>query len=125
MTFFNLFQRRASAPVARERLQILLSHERSGHGKNDLLGVLREEILAAMAKHILVELDNVKVRMDRGDTLSTLEIAVEIQHQTGSLPCPSPTGRARAPRDRRGAGARERMFELELAVEAAHTRVGT
>jgi cell division topological specificity factor len=83
MISFNIFQRRASAPVARERLQILLSHERAGHGKNDLLGVLREEILAAMAKHILVERDNVQIRMDRGDTLSTIEINVEIHHPTG------------------------------------------
>jgi cell division topological specificity factor len=83
MISFNLFQRRASAPVARERLQILLSHERAGHGKNDLLVVLREELLAAMAKHILVERDNVQIRMDRGDTLSTIEINVEIQHPTG------------------------------------------
>ena len=29
MTFFNLFRRRGSAPVARERLQILLSYERA------------------------------------------------------------------------------------------------
>src|SRR5260370_21935038 len=80
--------------------------------KNDLLGVLREEILAAMAKHILIERDNVQVRMDRGDTLSTLEIDVEIQHQTRSSPCPGPAGRPKTPRDPRGAGARERILDL-------------
>jgi len=34
MTFFNPFQRRASAPVARERRQILLSHERAARGQS-------------------------------------------------------------------------------------------
>ena len=32
---------KASAPVARERLQILLAHERGLRGQPDLLGVLR------------------------------------------------------------------------------------
>jgi cell division topological specificity factor len=82
MTFFNRFQRRTSAPVARERLQILLSHERAVRGQSDLLGVLREDILAAIAKHVLVERDNVQVRVDRGDTISTLEINVELPHST-------------------------------------------
>ena len=49
MTLFKLFSRRpGSAPLARERLQILLSHERAICGESDLIGVLREEILAAL-----------------------------------------------------------------------------
>ena len=67
MNVFNLFRRRGSAPVARERLQILLSYERAARGQSDLLAVLREEILAAIAKHITVERENVQVRMDRGE----------------------------------------------------------
>ncbi len=78
MNLFNLFRRRGSAPVARERLQILLAHERAARGQPDLLAVLREEILAVIAKHVTVEHDNVQVRMDRGVTVSTLEIDVEI-----------------------------------------------
>ena len=42
MTFLNLFRRRGSAPVARERLQILLSYERAARGQSDLLALLRE-----------------------------------------------------------------------------------
>jgi cell division topological specificity factor len=41
MSFFNLFRPRRTAPVARERLQILLSYERASRGQADLLGVLR------------------------------------------------------------------------------------
>ena len=80
MNVLNFFRRRGSAPVARERLQILLSHERAARGQRDLLALLREEILAAIAKHVTVESENVHVRMDRGDTVSTLEIDVEIPH---------------------------------------------
>lgn len=85
MNVFNLFRRGRSAPVARERLQILLSHERAARGQPDLLALLREEILSAIAKHINVEQDHVHVRMDRGETVSTLEIDVEIPNAAGML----------------------------------------
>ena len=85
MNVLNFFRRRGSAPVARERLQILLSHERAARGQRDLLALLREEILAAIAKHVTVESENVHVRMDRGDTVSTLEIDVEIPHAVIAL----------------------------------------
>ena len=47
--------RTASAPVARERLQILLAHERKLRGQPDLLELLREEILAVVARHVELE----------------------------------------------------------------------
>jgi cell division topological specificity factor len=70
--------RKASAPVARERLQILLAHERGLRGQSDLLGVLREEILAVVSKHVTLDPDKVIVRMDRGDKVSTLEVDIEV-----------------------------------------------
>ena len=85
MSLLDLFRRRGSAPVARERLQILLAHERATRGQPDLLAILREEILAAIAKHVTVEHDSVQVRMDRGASVSTLEIDVEIPHSAGML----------------------------------------
>jgi len=50
MKLFNLF-RRGSAPIARERLQILLAHERNAIHQPDLLGILREEILGLIGRH--------------------------------------------------------------------------
>jgi cell division topological specificity factor len=85
MNVFNLFRRRSSAPVAKERLQILLSYERAARGQSDLLAILREDILAALTKHITVERENVQVRMDRGENVSTLEIEVEIPNSAGML----------------------------------------
>jgi cell division topological specificity factor len=83
MNILNFFQRKNSAPVARERLQILLAHERGViGGKPELVSLLQEEILAVIAKHVAVDKDQVQIRMDRGDALSTLEIEVEIPNQT-------------------------------------------
>jgi len=77
MSLFSLF-RRGTAPVARERLQVLLAHERIARGKADLLNVLREEILAVIARHVLFEPDKVRIKKDRGKSLSTLEVDIEI-----------------------------------------------
>lgn len=78
MKLMSLFRRRDSAPVARERLQILLQHERAVVGKNDLVSILREEILAVIAKHVAVDRDKVMIKLDRGSVASTLEIDVEV-----------------------------------------------
>src|SRR6202044_1369894 len=58
--------RKATAPVARERLQILLAHERGLRGQSALLELLRAEILAVVSRHIVLDPDKVVVRMDRG-----------------------------------------------------------
>ena len=78
MNLLNLFNRNRSAPVARERLQVLLAHERAFVGQSDLLAVLQEEIIAVIAKHVSIERERVQIKLDRGDPLSTLEIDVEV-----------------------------------------------
>ena len=83
MSLFDFF-RRGSAPVARERLQILLAHERTMRGQPDLLGVLREEILAVISRHISFEPDKVQIKMDRGKSVSTLEVDIEIPNGLGA-----------------------------------------
>jgi cell division topological specificity factor len=83
MNIFRFFNKQASAPAARERLQVLLAHERSTVGHSDLVALLREEILAVIAKHVQVDGDKVTVKMERGEQVSTLEIDVEIPLEAG------------------------------------------
>ena len=79
MSLFNFFNRQQnSAPMARERLQILLAHERASVGHSDLVGLLREEIISVIARHVQVDRDKVHVKMDRGEQVSTLEVDIEI-----------------------------------------------
>jgi cell division topological specificity factor len=78
MSFFEFFRKKTTAPVARDRLQVLLAHERSVVGKSDLLATLQEEILAVIAKHIAIDRDAVQIKLDRGASFSTLEIDVEV-----------------------------------------------
>jgi cell division topological specificity factor len=77
-SIFQLFKRRPTATVARERLQILLAHERASVGQEGLVATLREEILAVIAKHVPVERDKVRVKVERDGEMSILEIEVEM-----------------------------------------------
>jgi cell division topological specificity factor len=87
MNLLKFFSRnRGSAPVARERLQILLAHERSSLGQSsNLLDTLREEILAVIARHVALDPEKVQVKMDSGGTVSTLEVDIEIPREATAL----------------------------------------
>ncbi len=79
MSLFRFLKGRTTAPVARERLQILLAHERVATlGPGDLIAVLRDDLLATIARHIEIDPTKVSVKMERDGAVSTLEIDVEI-----------------------------------------------
>lgn len=79
MNLLRFFSRSPqSAPAARERLQVLLAHERASSGGSDLVTKLRDEILRVIAKHVQIDDDKVSVKMERGDQVSTLEVDIEI-----------------------------------------------
>ena len=82
MNLFRSFFRPPSAPSARERLQVLLAHERASVGDSDLVSKLRDEILAVIAKHVQIDGDKVSVKMERGAKVSTLEVDIEIPFET-------------------------------------------
>jgi cell division topological specificity factor len=107
MSWFLPFRSRKSASVARERLQILLTHERGADNHSDLIPLLREEVLAAVAKYVTVDVDKVQVKIDRGKEISLLEIDIEI-------PCDPEHQMKR--RDRTSRAARSQR----LAVSSAH-----
>ena len=79
MSLLSLFfTRKSSAPVARERLQVLLAHERIATGHSELLAKLQEEIIQVIARHIKIDRDQVHVKLDRRKDTSTLEIDVDL-----------------------------------------------
>jgi cell division topological specificity factor len=86
MNLLKLFRKGGSAPVARERLQILLAHERKFVGQPDLLNILREEILAVVSRHVSLDPEKIQIRMDRGEPVSTLEVDIEIPNSFAKAP---------------------------------------
>ena len=83
MNLFGFFSRNQSAPAARERLQVLLAHERAATGDIDLVNKLRDEILKAISKHMQVDDEKVSIKMERGAQVSTLAVDIEIPFDAG------------------------------------------
>ena len=83
MNLFGFFSRAQSAPAARERLQVLLAHERAASGDSDLVNKLRDEILTAISKHMQVDDEKVSIKMERGAQVSTLAVDIEIPFDPG------------------------------------------
>jgi cell division topological specificity factor len=68
----------ATAPVARERLQIMLAHERGLRGQPELLELLRSEIMAVVSRHVSFDPEKLQIKMERGHLVSMLEIDIEV-----------------------------------------------
>lgn len=79
MSIFNYLRRRSpksAASVAKERLQIIISHERAQRSTPDYLPKLQEEILAVIAKYIPISRDKVFVNLERSGDSAVLELNV-------------------------------------------------
>ncbi len=76
---FLLGEKKTSANVARERLQIILAHERvSGNNSPDYLPQLQKELVAVISKYVKINPEDIKVSLDRQDSLEVLEVKIEM-----------------------------------------------
>jgi cell division topological specificity factor len=71
-------ERHNSAVVARERLKIVLAHERASRDAPDFLPVLQKELLDVVGRYVEIRGDMIRVNLDRSGGTSLLEINVEI-----------------------------------------------
>ncbi|MDF9393255.1 MULTISPECIES: cell division topological specificity factor MinE [Methylococcus] len=65
-----------SAAVAKERLQILVAHERAERNKPDYLPLLQKELLEVIRKYVNVGQDAITVTMEKDDNREVLELNV-------------------------------------------------
>jgi cell division topological specificity factor len=78
---FLLGEKKKSASVAKERLQIILAHERSGRNGGaapDYLPALQRELLAVISKYVHINPDDIKLNFERQDDLEVLEVKIEL-----------------------------------------------
>ncbi len=77
---FLLGEKKKTATVAKERLQIILAHERSGRNaaEPDYLPELQRDLVAVISKYIRINPDDIKVQLDRQDNLEVLEVKIEL-----------------------------------------------
>ena len=77
---FLLGEKKKTANVAKERLQIILAHERSGRNGNepDYLPALQRDLIAVIAKYIKINPDDIKLNLERQENLDVLEVKIEL-----------------------------------------------
>lgn len=81
MSLFGFLRRAqppSSAQTAKDRLQIILAHERQDRTQPDYLPLLQKDILAVIRKYVEVANDKVQMRLQREERISTLEIEIEL-----------------------------------------------
>jgi cell division topological specificity factor len=75
---FFFLKKPASASIAKERLQIVLAHERAGRDSPEFLPRMQKEVLAVVARYIAIKEDMIRVSLGKAGNASVLEINVEI-----------------------------------------------
>ena len=85
MSILSLFRQRSrvetvegTAPVAKERLQILLTHERAARSQPEYLPRLRRELLEVIARYVQIEEEKIMVHYENEGTTSKLELNIEL-----------------------------------------------
>jgi cell division topological specificity factor len=94
-------ERRNSAAVARDRLKIVLAHERASRDAPEFLPALQKELLEVVGRYVEINSDMLRVNVGRSGDTSLLEINVEIdgaklkpvKRETVVSPRPIPTVR--------------------------------
>jgi cell division topological specificity factor len=74
---FLLGEKKKTASVAKERLQIILAHERGGRntGQPDYLPALQRDLVAVIGKYIKIDPRDIKLQVERQDNL---EVKIEL-----------------------------------------------
>ncbi|MFA7667585.1 MAG: cell division topological specificity factor MinE [Burkholderiaceae bacterium] len=97
MSFLSFFlgEKKKSAHVAKERLQIILAREGGGRGdrRPDYLPQLQRELVAVISKYVSVQPEDIKVNFERQDDLEVLEVKIEMPELQRAAETASPARR--------------------------------
>ena len=80
MSFFNFFiSNKKTAQKAKERLQILVSHQRSKNSNLvDFIPQLRQELINVINKYVVIDHDQIQVELQQNDSCSILELNITL-----------------------------------------------
>jgi cell division topological specificity factor len=83
---FLLGEKKKTASVAKERLQIILAHERSSLGgkRPDYLPELQRELIAVISKYVSIKAEDIKVHLEKHDDLEVLQVKIELPDGTAA-----------------------------------------
>jgi len=79
---------RHSAAIAKERLKIVLAHERAGRHAPDFLPKLQRDLIDVVARYVEIREDMIRVNLGKSGETSLLEINIEIDSAKPRPPPP-------------------------------------
>ena len=94
--FFKSTKEDQSAKVAKDRLQVLIAHERTGRDGPDYLPMLKQDILDVIKKYVAVGDDAVSVQLESQDNCDVLELNITLPEVDPSDEAPSSAAKRRA-----------------------------
>ncbi|GAB2781319.1 cell division topological specificity factor MinE [Halomonas shantousis] len=71
-------ERKKSASVAKERLQIIVAHQRGQRGQPDYMPMLQKELLEVIRRYVQVDQDAINITLDSEEDCSVLELNVTL-----------------------------------------------
>lgn len=85
MSFLDFLrgQKKSSASIAKDRLQLILINERSSaRGGHDFLPELQKELIAVISKYVHIDPEDIRVNLESQDSLEVLEVKIEMPQAT-------------------------------------------
>jgi cell division topological specificity factor len=78
LELFRVNRQPPSADTAKQRLQVIIAHERVAGPTYEFLPLLQRELLEVIRKYIEVDPKRVKVDIEKGEGISVLEVNIEL-----------------------------------------------
>lgn len=88
MSILDFLRRKpeATASVAKERLRIIVSQERSTRGAPDYLPMMRNELLEVIKKYVNVDIEAISINVERDSGHEVLELSVALPGGNAAKP---------------------------------------
>jgi len=88
--YFRSLQKRKSASVTKERLQIIVAHERNALNSRtlDFLPLLQKELLDVVRKYIEVSDNQIRVNVEKNGSYEVLEVNIALADASGRFSPP-------------------------------------
>ena len=84
MSFLDYFRskNKNTASVAKERLQIIVAHERTARNQPDYLPALQKDLMAVISKYVAIDENQVSVALDNNDDCAVLELNITLPEES-------------------------------------------
>lgn len=78
LNFFRSRKKTQTASLAKERLQIIVAHERGQRDEPDYLPALQKELVEVIRKYVNIDQDQVQVALEEQGSCSILELNITL-----------------------------------------------